>query len=162
MNKYRKYMLLTYSEMLKSNNFHNNEQYQAPLVGCLLLYSDGTFITSYRDESSVYKHAENILIHKMDKNKINNQAILFVTLEPCVPFVKRNHLLSCSELIVQSSIKKVCIGMIDPNPNISNKGIQFLMNHSIQVTFFDKDIAKKIIKANKNFIEFIKKEKHKK
>ena len=101
MKKYRKYMLLAYEEMLKSNNYHNSDKYQAPLVGCLLLFSDGNYNTAHRDESSEYKHAENILINKIDNNKIDDNAILFVTLEPCVQFMGRNHLLSCSELIVK-------------------------------------------------------------
>jgi len=151
-------MLLAYEVMLKSKNYHNSEAYQAPLVGCLLLYSDGSYMTSFRDETAKYKHAENILLHKIDKDKLDDKAILFVTLEPCIPFIGRSHLLSCSELIIKHKIKNVCIGLIDPNPNISNKGIKFLKENNANVTFFDSDITKKIVKANKDFIEFIKKE----
>ena len=57
MNKYRKYMILAYEEMLKSNNYHNSDKYQAPLLGCLLLFSNGKYITAHRDESAEYKHA---------------------------------------------------------------------------------------------------------
>ncbi len=159
MKNYRKYMLLAYKAMLKSKNYHNNENHQAPLVGGLLLYSDGRYITSYRDESNEFIHAESILLHKMNKNRLDDNAILFVTLEPCVHFIGNYSLLSCSELIVKYKIKNVCIGLIDPNPNISYKGIKFLKDNNVNVTFFDNDIIKKIIKANKAFIEFIKNQK---
>lgn len=161
MNKYRKYMLLAYEEMLKSNNYHNNDNYQAPFVGCLLLFSNGNYNTAHRDESAEYKHAENILFNKIDKNKIDDDAILFVTLEPCVPFIGRNHLLSCCELIVKNKIKNVFIGMIDPNPNIKEKGIKFLKDNNVNISFFDDDITEMIYKANKNFIKFIKEEERK-
>ena len=161
MKKYRKYMLLAYEEMLKSNNYHNSDKYQAPLVGCLLLFNDGDYVTAHRDESAEYKHAENILINKIDINKIDDDSILFVTLEPCIPFIGRNHLLSCCELIVKNKIKNVCIGMVDPNPNIKEKGIKFLKDNNVNISFFDDDITEMIYKANKNFIEFIKKEKRK-
>ena len=156
MKKYRKYMLLADKEMLKSNNYHNSETYQAPLVGCVLLYSDKSYITAYRDEAIEYKHAENILMHKIDINKIDDKAILFVTLEPCVTFIERNHLLSCSELIINHQIKNVCIGMIDPNPNIKEKGIKFLKDKNVNVSFFDNDITQMIYKANQDFIAFFK------
>ena len=57
-------MLLAYEEMLKSNNYHNSDKYQAPLVGCLLLFSNGNYKTAHRDESAEYKHAENILFNR--------------------------------------------------------------------------------------------------
>ena len=40
---------------------------------------------------------------------------------------------ACSELIISREIDRVVVGQIDPNPKISNKGINLLRNEGIKV-----------------------------
>ena len=51
--------------------------------------------------------------------------------------------------------------MVDPNPNIKEKGIKFLKDNNVNISFFDDDITEMIYKANIDFIKFIKKEERK-
>ncbi|MFA5443340.1 MAG: hypothetical protein WC286_05695, partial [Bacilli bacterium] len=60
----------------------------------------------------------------------------------------------CAARIVEAGIKHVYIGMLDPNPSVYMKGVQYLLENHISVTFFDEDIAKKIKNENEQFIHF--------
>jgi diaminohydroxyphosphoribosylaminopyrimidine deaminase/5-amino-6-(5-phosphoribosylamino)uracil reductase len=58
-------------------------------------------------------------------------ATLYVNLEPCSHFGKQP---PCANLIIEKKIGRVVVGMIDPNPEVSGKGIEILKNAGIQVT----------------------------
>jgi diaminohydroxyphosphoribosylaminopyrimidine deaminase/5-amino-6-(5-phosphoribosylamino)uracil reductase len=51
-------------------------------------------------------------------------------LEPCSHFGKTP---PCANLIIQSGIKKVVIGMSDPNELVAGKGIQLLQEAGVEV-----------------------------
>ena len=58
-------------------------------------------------------------------------ATLYVTLEPC------NHTgrtPPCSEAVLAAGIKRVVVGMADPNPRVAGNGARYLMQHNIPVT----------------------------
>ncbi len=55
---------------------------------------------------------------------------MYVTLEPCSHHGKTP---PCVESIISSGIKKVVIGMQDPNPLVNGKGIEILRNARIEV-----------------------------
>ncbi len=57
-------------------------------------------------------------------------ATLYVTLEPCCHYGKTP---PCTEAILESGIKRVVVGSVDPNPLVAGKGIQILRQHGIQV-----------------------------
>ena len=58
----------------------------------------------------------------------------------------------CATRIVEAGIKHVYVGMLDPNPKIYMKGVQYLLENQVTVTFFDEDITKRIKKENDQFI----------
>jgi len=58
-------------------------------------------------------------------------ATLYVNLEPCNHFGKTP---PCTNLIIEKKIKRVVIGMTDPNPEISGQGITQLQEAGIEVT----------------------------
>lgn len=81
-------------------------------------------------------------------------ATMYVTLEPCSHFGKTP---PCANKIVEKGISKVIIGMKDPNPIVSGKGIEILQSNGIEVEvgvledevrkineIFIKNITKKI------------------
>lgn len=78
-------------------------------------------------------------------------ADLYVTLEPCNHFGKTP---PCTELIIQSGIKRVRIATEDPNPLVTGKGIKQLQNAGIDV---EVGLCKKEAdNLNKTFFHFIK------
>lgn len=57
-------------------------------------------------------------------------AEMYVTLEPCAHYGKTP---PCALSIVEHKIKKVYVGLMDPNPLVSGKGIEILKNAGIEV-----------------------------
>lgn len=58
-------------------------------------------------------------------------ATLYVTLEPC------NHTgrtAPCTDIILRSGIRRVVIGMADPNPRVTGGGAAFLASHGMEVS----------------------------
>ena len=127
-----------------------------PRVGAVLLYSDKgniEMVTAARGEEVPCEHAEYTLLERrlQFKNLHNKEAKLFTTLEPCV---ERGEMkIPCVYRIIQRGIKKVWIGMLDPNPNIWGKGVWILKNNKIEVNYFSKKYRTKIEEMNKNFID---------
>lgn len=78
---------------------------------------------------------------------------MFATLEPCAPGARKHPKLGCAERIVNARIKKVWIGIEDPDPTVDRKGIKYLLDHGIEVNLFDADLQEQIRQANKQFIE---------
>ncbi len=87
-----------------------------PMVGAVLV-KDGRIIGEGYHEYFGGPHAE--------VNAINNSresvggATLYVTLEPCTHQGKTS---PCAPLIVEKGIRRVVIGMSDPNPKVKGKG----------------------------------------
>ncbi|MCB4204193.1 bifunctional diaminohydroxyphosphoribosylaminopyrimidine deaminase/5-amino-6-(5-phosphoribosylamino)uracil reductase RibD [Deferribacterales bacterium Es71-Z0220] len=57
-------------------------------------------------------------------------ADLYVTLEPCSHYGKTP---PCTKMIIESGIKRVFIGVVDPNPKNAGNGINELINNGIEV-----------------------------
>jgi len=55
---------------------------------------------------------------------------LFVSLEPCSHYGKTP---PCARLIIEKGVKRVVVGMRDPNPLVAGKGIQMLRDAGIEV-----------------------------
>jgi diaminohydroxyphosphoribosylaminopyrimidine deaminase/5-amino-6-(5-phosphoribosylamino)uracil reductase len=76
-------------------------------------------------------HAEVHALQQVGDRHLLPECTLYVSLEPCSHYGKTP---PCAESIVQAGIKKVVIAMIDPNPQVSGKGIQLLRSQGIEVT----------------------------
>jgi diaminohydroxyphosphoribosylaminopyrimidine deaminase/5-amino-6-(5-phosphoribosylamino)uracil reductase len=88
-----------------------------PLVGAVIVKRGEIVGVGYHHRAGS-PHAE---INALDKagRKARN-ADLYVTLEPCCHYGRTP---PCVETIVERGIRKVVIGMIDPNPKVAGKGI---------------------------------------
>ena len=77
-------------------------------------------------------------------------ATLYVNLEPCSHFGKTP---PCANAIVKKGIKKVFIGLMDPNPKVAGKGIEILRSNGIEVVVgLLEDECKKV---NEIFLKYI-------
>jgi diaminohydroxyphosphoribosylaminopyrimidine deaminase/5-amino-6-(5-phosphoribosylamino)uracil reductase len=77
-------------------------------------------------------------------------ATMYVTLEPCSHYGKTP---PCADAIVRNKIAKVVVGMVDPNPKVSGRGIELLRSNGIDVIVGIMD--KEIRQTNEIFIKYI-------
>lgn len=102
-----------------------------PLVGALLVHNDHIIGEGYHTQYGA-AHAEIEAIKSVtDENKyLIPESTLYVNLEPCCIYSKTP---PCTEEIIRQKIRKVIIGMADPNPKINGKGIEFLKSYHVEV-----------------------------
>jgi diaminohydroxyphosphoribosylaminopyrimidine deaminase / 5-amino-6-(5-phosphoribosylamino)uracil reductase len=98
-----------------------------PLVGAVIV-KDGKVIGEGYHEVYGSHHAE-VNAFKNATEDVEG-ATMYVTLEPCSHYGKTP---PCANAIVEKKIKKVVIGLKDPNPLVAGKGIEILKNNGIEV-----------------------------
>lgn len=124
----------------------------SPRVGAALWKPEGTIETACRGELRQGDHAEYTLLERKNRSARLDGAALFVTLEPCAPGSRHDPKLSCAERIVNARIKKVWVGITDPDPKVDRKGIRFLQDSGVAVRMFDHDLQEVIQEENREFI----------
>lgn len=98
-----------------------------PLVGAVVVKGGTVVGVGYHHRAGT-PHAE---IHALARaGRKARGADLYVNLEPCCHFGRTP---PCVDAIIASRIKRVVIGMIDPNPLVSGKGIAELRKAGIRV-----------------------------
>ena len=122
-----------------------------PKVSAILIRNDEIIETAFRGELNPGEHAEYTLLkRKIDtKNFDFTNTTLITTLEPCT--VRKSTKTPCAEHIKECGINNVIIGLVDPNPDITNKGILYLQNNSVSISLFPDKYARELIKINKEF-----------
>lgn len=148
----RKYMQQAIEVMLQSIQEPRPDKV-SPKVGAVIIKPDGKIDTAFRGELREGDHAEFTLLERKNRNMRLDGSILFATLEPCAPGARKHPKLSCAERIVNARIKKVWIGIEDPDPTVDRKGIKYLIDNGVEVEMFDADLQKIIRDANKQFIK---------
>lgn len=118
-----------------------------PLVGCVVV-KDGEIIAEGYHEKYGEFHAErNALTRCKTETK---DASLYVTLEPCCHYGKTP---PCTEIIIEKGIKKVFVGILDPNPLVAGKGVKILQDAGIEVEV--GLCENEIREMNKVFLKYI-------
>ena len=91
-----------------------------PRVGCVLVKDDRLIGEGWHQWSG-QAHAEvNAL---KDCSDSPTGATAYVTLEPCCFYGKTP---PCSEALIEAGVVRVVVAMLDPNPEVSGKGLQLL------------------------------------
>ena len=85
-----------------------------PLVGCVVLNAEGDIISTGYHAKAGENHAERDALLKITPAEAQG-GTLIVNLEPCSHWGKTP---PCTDLIIEYGIKKVVIGMTDPNPKV--------------------------------------------
>ena len=136
------------------NSIPEHEDKTDPKVGAILATVDGIVIaTAHRGELRSGDHAEFTVLERKCRDRKVEGCVIYATLEPCAPGARKKPKLSCSERIVNGRIKKIYIGIQDPDPTVKGKGENYLRNKKIEIEYFDKDLQDKIIAANEKFME---------
>ncbi len=122
-----------------------------PLVGAVIV-KDGVVIAKGWHERIGCAHAEVSAFNNACKDVTGGT--MYVNLEPCSHHGRTP---PCAHKIVEKGIKKVVVGMVDPNPKVAGKGIEILKNAGIEVVVgVLEEEAKKL---NEIFIKYILKKK---
>ena len=94
-----------------------------PLVGCIIVSSEGNVVGEGFHERYGQAHAEiNAINSVRDKSELID-ATMYVTLEPCSHTGKTP---SCAKEILDLPLKRIVIGMQDPNPLVNGEGVAIL------------------------------------
>ncbi|OGX24629.1 MAG: riboflavin biosynthesis protein RibD [Omnitrophica WOR_2 bacterium RIFCSPHIGHO2_01_FULL_48_9] len=120
-----------------------------PLVGALLV-KNGRIIAQGYHKRCGSDHAEIVALKKAGDRA--RGATLYVTLEPCFHFGRTP---PCVEAILESGIKKVVIGMRDPNPLTNGKSIAKLRRARVQVKV--GLLEEELTKMNEAFVKYVTK-----
>lgn len=100
-----------------------------PFVGAIVLDKEGNIVGIGRHEKYGEAHAE-VNALKMAGEKAEGGTII-VNLEPCSHFGKTP---PCADLIIEKGLKKLVVGMMDPNPLVQGRGIEKCKKAGIEVT----------------------------
>ena len=106
-----------------------------PMVGAVLVRnSDETILAEGWHERYGEGHAEvNCFKDAESRNSgipVYRDCTLFVSLEPCSHYGKTP---PCAKLIIEKGVGRVVVGMLDPNPLVSGKGVAMLREAGIEV-----------------------------
>jgi len=118
-----------------------------PLVGSLLVKA-GRIIGRGFHAKAGFAHAEIVALGQAGKKA--KGATLYVTLEPCAHTGRTP---PCVNRIIESKIKEVVIGMIDPNPLNNGRGVALLKQSNIKVRV--GVLSEQLKKINESFIKYI-------
>ncbi len=122
-----------------------------PFVGAVVVDEKGIIIGTGYHQKWGDKHAEVYAIEEaVSHNQDLTNCSLYVTLEPCSHHGKTP---PCTDLIVQSGIKKVFVGSLDPNPKVS--GFELLKEKGVDIQLLE---LKEALELNKVFFSNQKKQ----
>lgn len=99
-----------------------------PLVGCVIV-KDGKIVGEGFHPKAGQPHAEVFALR--DAGDLAENATAYVSLEPCNHFGRTP---PCTEALIKAKVRKVVVGMVDPNPLVASKGIDRLRAAGIEVT----------------------------
>ncbi len=98
-----------------------------PAVGAVVV-KDGVIVGEGWHKKAGTPHAE---VHALNQaGGLARGADLYVTLEPCSHFGKTP---PCAAAVIAAGIERVFVGMIDPNPLVSGRGIEMLRKAGLEV-----------------------------
>lgn len=119
-----------------------------PMVGAVLAKNGKLIAEDYHRKAGT-PHAEALVIQKAGEKA--KGATLYVNLEPCCHTDKRTP--PCTKAIINAGIKKVVVGMKDPNPKVAGKGIEELEKAGIKV--ISGILEEEAKKLNEAYIKYI-------
>lgn len=99
------------------------------MVGSVIVYNDSIIGEGWHQRAGE-PHAEVNAVNAVKDKSLLKKATIYVSLEPCSHYGKTP---PCSNLIIESGIKGVVIGTVDPFSEVSGKGIKKLMDAGCEV-----------------------------
>jgi len=100
-----------------------------PRVGCILVKNNVIVGEGYHQRAGL-AHAEVNALAQAGENA--KGATAYVTLEPCSHYGRTP---PCAEGLINAGVKKVIAAMVDPNPQVSGKGLAMLEQAGIDTSY---------------------------
>jgi diaminohydroxyphosphoribosylaminopyrimidine deaminase/5-amino-6-(5-phosphoribosylamino)uracil reductase len=119
-----------------------------PLVGAVVVRS-GRIVGKGFHERPGLPHAEVLALREAGRKA--KGADLYVNLEPCCHLNKRTP--PCTREILASGIRRVVIGLSDPNPQVSGKGIEELRQGGVSVAL--GVLGRRAFEVNRGFLSLM-------
>ena len=117
-----------------------------PMVGCVILNSNGKVVSSGYHRACGLAHAERDALLKSGDFR---GCTLVVNLEPCSHYGKTP---PCADLIIEKQIPRVVVGCLDPFAKVNGQGINKLRNAGMEVVV--GVMEKECLELNRKFITF--------
>lgn len=103
-----------------------------PSVGAVLVYNNKIIAEGFTNPyGGAHAEVNCIAFAKKHMPELIKKSSLYVSLEPCSHWGKTP---PCADLIIESGIKTVIIGSVDPYAEVAGRGIKKLMQAGIDVT----------------------------
>ena len=118
-----------------------------PLVGAILV-KDGKAIGEGYHAKAGEDHAEIIALREAGEKA--KGSTLYINLEPCIHYGKTP---PCAPEVIEAEVKRIFIGMEDPNPLVKGKGIATLKRAGLEVHV--GILEKECQKLNEAFYKYI-------
>ncbi len=128
-----------------------------PLVGALVVKDDEVVAQGYHHK---YRdlHAERDALRDADERGVSCEgATMYVTLEPCC---HQGQQPPCTDAIIERGIKRVVVGLNDPNPLVAGKGLRLLREAGIEVDVMEgqqqcSGLVDRLRLQNRVFLKYI-------
>ena len=100
-----------------------------PNVGCVIVSAEGEVVGRGATATGGRPHAEAVALEQAGKKAAGST--VYVTLEPCAHESPRGA--ACADLLAKAKPVRVVVGLKDPDPRTSGKGIRKLREAGIEV-----------------------------
>ena len=128
-----------------------------PLVGALIVKDDEIVARGYHKQHGGL-HAEREAFADAEEKGVDCKgATMYVTLEPCC---HHGHQPPCTDAVIEHGIKRVVVGLNDPNPLVAGKGLELLRRAGIEVDVLEgapeaAGIVEAMKMQNRVFLKYI-------
>jgi diaminohydroxyphosphoribosylaminopyrimidine deaminase / 5-amino-6-(5-phosphoribosylamino)uracil reductase len=118
-----------------------------PRVACIIQQNDNILGVG-STQTLGFSHAEVVALNKINTQQYSSKnSTAYVTLEPCSHYGRTP---PCCNALIEAGIKKVVIAILDPNPLVSGRGVQILLDAGVEVEVLPTDSPEAIASRELN------------
>lgn len=119
-----------------------------PRVGAVFVSSGKVVASGFRGMNGLGRHAEFAALETIPGLDIAGCTV-YTTMEPCT--IRRPPKRPCVDLLTERRVSRVIIGMLDPNPAITGRGLLRLREAGVDVSLFPQEFMFEVEDLNTAF-----------